>query len=100
MSPGDQPGSGGCTAHLPSPRHVCPLQGRHEPGTGLPGERRLIITANHSTGKSNANKTIFSLDSAQKCKQGIQKDFHNTADHQLEAVTSLKLDRRTLCFVP
>lgn len=41
MYPGHQPGSGRRAAHLAAPRHVCPLQGGHEPGAGLSGETLL-----------------------------------------------------------
>lgn len=92
MYPGDQPRSGQCAAHLPSPRHVCPLQGRHEPGTGLSGQTLLIIITKHSAVISSGlfchwqckhhHLFFYLITSAEKWKQVNQKDFHNTAGHQ------------------
>lgn len=48
MYPGHRPGSGRRAAHLASPRHVCPLQGGHEPGAGLSGETRPTVWRNSS----------------------------------------------------
>lgn len=41
MYQSDRSGPGRRAAHLPPSGHVCPLQGGHEPGTGLSGKTHL-----------------------------------------------------------
>lgn len=41
MYPGDRSRPGQRAAHLTPSGHVCPLQGGHEPGTGLSGKTPL-----------------------------------------------------------